>query len=62
MFEDRGCEGLMNKCSAYKKVVSIIANSCVRQQVVVIAVAVKCEQWHRTQICFYLVYNQRTHI
>ena len=50
MFEDSSSKCLTNKCSAYKKLVSRITNSCVEQAVTVIVsvVSVKCEQWHKS--------------
>ena len=50
VFKDCGGEDLTNKCSAYKKIVSRIANSCMEQKVIVtvIVVSVKCEQWHKS--------------
>ena len=52
MFEDRGSTVLTNKCSAYKKVVSRITNSCVEQAVIVtiIVVLVNSEHWHKSSV------------
>ena len=43
-FKDRRCKGLMNKCSAYKKVVSRIVNSRERRMMYKYGLQKGCKQ------------------